>query len=245
MTFSPSNKGFGKQFINTTSQPVIFTLRNIGGGTATGSVTLTGANADQFEITSGGESFSLSQNQSKDIYVRFVPRSEGFKTAALLANGDSPCNDVSVTLSGTGTSLKVMPWIPLLLLNENNELPQPNSCGEGLPLTLSVLSFPETVTAGSSYDGSVIFRGGFEDIANPRIFLYIPYSGGGFDIIRSTSAPIVSNCSMNFSIRIPDGVTGTGNIFFKLIDYHDSVDNLWNWSNNAVSNEVSQTITVE
>jgi hypothetical protein len=142
-------------------------------------------------------------------------------------------------------AVNAMPWIPLLLFDENNELPQPNSCGEGLPLILSILSFPMTVTAGSSYDGSVTFQGGFEDIANPRVFSMISYLGGSFQIFRSTSAPTVRNCSMDFSIHIPDDLIGTGKIYFKLIDYDDSINILLNWSNNAVSNEISQNITVQ
>ena len=104
ITLSPSSQGFGDQAINTRSSAVTFTLRNKGGGTATGSVSLTGTNADQFEITSGGGSFSLTHGQSKDIYVRFVPTSEGSKTATLMVDGDSPCNDVSATLAGTGAT---------------------------------------------------------------------------------------------------------------------------------------------
>jgi hypothetical protein len=99
ITLSPSSHGFGDHTINTTSSAVTFTLSNKGGGSATGSVSLTGTNADQFEITSGGGSFSLSRDQSKDIYVRFAPTSAGWKTATLMVDGDSPCNDVSAYLT--------------------------------------------------------------------------------------------------------------------------------------------------
>jgi len=103
ITLSPSSQSFNDQAINTTSSAVTFTLINEGGGNATGSVSLTGTNADQFEITSGGGNFSLSHGQTKDIYVRFAPTSTGLKTATLFANGDFPCNDVSASLAGTGS----------------------------------------------------------------------------------------------------------------------------------------------
>ena len=51
-------------------------------------------------------------NQSKDIYIRFAPTSAGWKTAILLIDGNPPCNDVSVSLMGTGqtpASLSVTP----------------------------------------------------------------------------------------------------------------------------------------
>jgi hypothetical protein len=100
--FSPLNQDFGHQAINTTGDSVTFTLKNKGGGSATGSVSLTGTNADQFEITSGGGTFTLSHGQSKDILVRFTPTSTGIKTATLLADGNIPCNDVNASLTGTG-----------------------------------------------------------------------------------------------------------------------------------------------
>ena len=103
ITWSPSDHNFGEQLHDTTTDTVVFTLTNSQNGTATGSVSLTGPDADQFEITSGGGSFSLTHGQIMDVYVRFVPTSEGLKTATLMADGDSPANDVSASLEGTGT----------------------------------------------------------------------------------------------------------------------------------------------
>jgi hypothetical protein len=76
-------------------------------------------------------------------------------------------------------------------------------CVEGLPLTISDLSFPTTVTGGSSYDGSVAYQGSFEDIANPRMFLKIPFSGG-IALTSVASAPTASNCRIHFKGIIPD-----------------------------------------
>ncbi len=103
ITLSPSSNDFGERMYGTTSNDVKFTLKNKGASSATGSVFLTGANADQFEITSGDGPFSLVHNQSRDIYVRFIPTSEGIKTATLTIDADSPCNDASAYLTGTGT----------------------------------------------------------------------------------------------------------------------------------------------
>lgn len=142
------------------------------------------------------------------------------------------------------SEVKAMPWIPLLLLDEDNKLPQPSSCGEGLPLTLSDLSFPGTVTRGSYYDGSVNYQGTYEDITNPKMLSRIPYTGGHTTSVPAL-APTVSNCSINFSSHIPDNLLGTGTIYFKLIDYDDTFDTSYNWDNNAVSNELSQPITIQ
>ena len=103
ITLSPTSNDFGERMYGTSSNDVKFTLKNIGAGIATGSVFLTGTNADQFEITNGLGSFSLGYGQSKDVYVRFSPKSQGLKTAVLMADGDYPCNDASAYLEGAGT----------------------------------------------------------------------------------------------------------------------------------------------
>jgi hypothetical protein len=98
---TPSSYSFGDIQVGQCSGTHSFTLQNIGGGTATGSVSLTGAYADQFQVTSGGGSFSLGAGATKTINVRFCPTSTGFKTASLFADG-SNCNDDTSSLSGTG-----------------------------------------------------------------------------------------------------------------------------------------------
>jgi hypothetical protein len=43
---------------------------------------------------------------------------------------------------------------------------------------------------------------------------------------------------------IPVHLSGSGTIYFKLIDYDDNFDASYNWDNNSVSNELSQPITI-
>ncbi len=104
ITLTPTSYNFGNQNVNTTSSTYSFILKNTGGGTATGTVSLTGTYASQFEIYSGGGAFSLGTNVTKTVYVRFKPTAEGYKTATLMADGTSPCNDASASLAGTGVA---------------------------------------------------------------------------------------------------------------------------------------------
>lgn len=120
ITISPTSYGFEEQMCGTTSDTVSFTLVNSRNGTATGTVSLSGTNADQFKIVSGGGGFSLTHNQEKDISVQFAPASTGVKTATLTIEGDSPCNDLSVSLTGTGTA-------PVLSVSPNNQMVQADS----------------------------------------------------------------------------------------------------------------------
>ena len=118
----PLSHNFGDQLVGTSSSIVAFTLTNKGGGTATGSISLTDANSDQFEITSGGGSFSLSHGQSKEVDVRFMPTSTGLSTATLIVDGDSPCNDASASLAGVGTYpiLSVTPHYQIVLADSGS-----------------------------------------------------------------------------------------------------------------------------
>lgn len=103
LEFYPATRSFGEQEVGTAGNTSTFTLRNKGGGTAMGDVSLTGPDADQFEIVAGGGSFALTHDQSRDIQVRFTPTSTGEKTATLAVRADPPGIDLSATLTGTGT----------------------------------------------------------------------------------------------------------------------------------------------
>ncbi|GAH73093.1 unnamed protein product, partial [marine sediment metagenome] len=97
----PEGYNFGDVVVDTCSPEFNFTLTNVGTGTATGSVSLTGSNPVDFYITEGGGSFSLGANGQKSIKVKFCPTDLVPRYATLYANG-SNCNDDSSSLSGTG-----------------------------------------------------------------------------------------------------------------------------------------------
>jgi 3',5'-cyclic AMP phosphodiesterase CpdA len=98
---TPQGYDFGSIPVGSCSSEYEFTLQNIGSGTATGTVSLTGDNPNQFQITSGGGYFSLSTGQTKSIKVRFCPTSNGDKSSILIADGEN-CNDDSSSLLGKG-----------------------------------------------------------------------------------------------------------------------------------------------
>jgi len=64
---------------------------------------LSGANAREFAITSGGAPFTLAPAATRNVVVRFTPASAGSKSASLsLTSNDPDENPVVVALSGTG-----------------------------------------------------------------------------------------------------------------------------------------------
>ena len=119
------------------------------------------------------------------------------------------------------------------------------NCGTGIPLSISDLNFPTTVEDNSSYDGTVAYQGSFEDIANPLMIAKIPTSSGSSTYTLNFAPLTTQNCVLSFKCRIADGLSGTGPIYFKLVDYDDGIGLLDNWEDTAVSNEISQIITIE
>jgi len=72
------------------------------------STTLTGTHATQFSIISGGGAFTLKENESRNIVLRFKPTSSGTKSAILRFQSDAPAQSpFDVALSGTGASATI------------------------------------------------------------------------------------------------------------------------------------------
>ena len=92
-----------------------FTIRNTGGANLqVSATTLTGTDANQFAITSGGGSFTLAANATRSVAVRFAPTADGAKTAALsLASNDPDQSSFNVPLDGTGTTAPDIAVSPL------------------------------------------------------------------------------------------------------------------------------------
>jgi chitodextrinase len=113
--------------------------------------------------------------------------------------------------------------------------------GGGLPLVLSDLDFKDTVAGNSGQSGSVAYQGGFKDIANPVMALRLYTKTSTITTYVTSSSATANNCRINFLVGVPD-VSGTGTVSFRLVDYVSGQGN--NWENNAVSNIISKTVTI-
>ena len=172
--FNTDSHDFGEIKVGKESDPIDFILTNIGAGTASGSVSLSGSNPGQFKITSGSGSFSISAGSSKTIKVKFKPTSQGYKTANLDADG-SNCNDDSVALSGTGIANP--PYIELTPDEHDFSYIKVNSESDEFSFTL-------TNIGGQTAVGSVYLDG-----SNPGQFK-ITSGGGSFSLSAESSKTI-------------------------------------------------------
>ena len=67
------------------------------------SMTITGTDAAEYAITSGGGAFSIPPGNSHDVNVRFTPATAGLKSATLrVVNNDPDEGTIDIPLSGTG-----------------------------------------------------------------------------------------------------------------------------------------------
>ncbi|MBN2093092.1 choice-of-anchor D domain-containing protein, partial [candidate division KSB1 bacterium] len=110
----PTTWNFGSVTTGSFSDKT-FIISNTGsanlGVTAT---TLTGTNASEFIIQSGGGAFTLSPGGSRNIIIRFNPTSAGNKSAALrISSNDPDENPLLVNLTGQGSA----PSVPDISIN--------------------------------------------------------------------------------------------------------------------------------
>ncbi|MFN2394200.1 MAG: T9SS type A sorting domain-containing protein, partial [Bacteroidales bacterium] len=97
---TPSSWEFGQQSIESESEPVEFTIRNIGGGVLQVSpddITITGSNAESFILENLDNPVDLGPFETATVNVTFTPFTTGEKTAILSVL------DMEVPLSGIGT----------------------------------------------------------------------------------------------------------------------------------------------
>ncbi|GAB4341651.1 MAG: hypothetical protein Kow0037_28440 [Calditrichia bacterium] len=102
LSFSPTVLNYDSLQTGTSLQKTV-TITNIGGVNVNVSNSyLTGSNASEFSLVSGGAPFTLKPSQSRDMVVEFSPQSAGNKQAYLILESDAPSSPDMVTLQGTG-----------------------------------------------------------------------------------------------------------------------------------------------
>jgi hypothetical protein len=109
LTVTPDNTlNLGTVTVNNSNSKTIELLNSGNSVLKVTSVTLTGANADQFNLSgSSGTSFDIAAGATVKLTISFTPTSAGLKNASLTIanNSDNAQPSKIITLSGTGTLL--------------------------------------------------------------------------------------------------------------------------------------------
>ena len=114
ISLSPTSWNYGN-VITGNSNTNNFVISNTGSATLNISATnLTGTNASEFSIISGGGSFSIPASGNHTVQVQFAPATTGSKSASLQITSDDPDESpFYVTLSGTGMPQNTAPVVSI------------------------------------------------------------------------------------------------------------------------------------
>jgi probable HAF family extracellular repeat protein len=124
-TLAPTSLTFATQPLGTTSSAETVTLSN--SGTATFNITsisFTGADPGDFAQTNTCGS-SVAAGASCTISVTFTPEAINTRTASLSVSDDAPGSPQTVSLSGTGTEVKLVPSSLLFICEQRHNCPPP------------------------------------------------------------------------------------------------------------------------
>lgn len=96
-----SNLDFGAVDVGEVAEQTA-EVRNVGDGTLSGEITLSGSAA--YELTAGSGSFSLGEGATREVTVRFAPEDEGAAEAELriMHGADNEASPVTVPAIGEG-----------------------------------------------------------------------------------------------------------------------------------------------
>lgn len=112
ITGTPVN--FGDVAVGTQSDPMSFTIRSLGLLDLTfSSISLTSGDTDQFVFDPAPDTSDLASTETRQITLRFVPTSEGSKSAVVTVSSNDPDeSDVDVTVTGSGgVATSVSNWV--------------------------------------------------------------------------------------------------------------------------------------
>jgi hypothetical protein len=109
-SFSPATLAFPSQLINTTSSPLTEKLTNNGQAALTiTSITLTGAAASDYKITSNTCGSTLAVGKNCTVTVTFTPSALGSRNASLLYTDNACASPHTIAITGKGTEITFSP----------------------------------------------------------------------------------------------------------------------------------------
>lgn len=136
-----------------------FRIHNTGGSTlnltGTPRVQISGAAAADFRVVTQPSSSSMAVGNSVPFTIRFNPSAPGLRSATVsIASNDLLNNPYTITLSGIGTtggllSQRIVLNAPSLVLVNEGAVPLMAHATSGLPVTLTVLSGPATISGNT------------------------------------------------------------------------------------------------
>jgi hypothetical protein len=210
---SPDSKDYGQVFIGSSSNQIFVVSSEGTGELNVSSTDITGTDYNEFTITDGGGSFSLSPGSTHNITVSFNPDSTGSKNAILhLVSDDPDENPLDVPLSGQGVDIPV-PDINVEPASHNfGNVP----VDSGLIETFIISNEGTADLSVSSVIIEGVHLGDFHIISGSTTFILEPDSTENIEIQFAPLATGIRNASLKITSDDPDenitsvSLTGTG-----------------------------------
>jgi uncharacterized repeat protein (TIGR02543 family) len=155
ITVNPSAHDYGQVAVGGNSSQT-FVVSNAGNATLeVTNTTLTGGDAADFGIVSGGGSYFLSPGQTRNVVVRFSPASEGGKSTTLRFESNDPDDGTKdVSLDGAGVTTTTMFTLATNVVGGGSISLDPlgGSYEEGTVVTVTAIPASDFVFSGWSGD---------------------------------------------------------------------------------------------
>ncbi|HVZ60380.1 MAG TPA: choice-of-anchor D domain-containing protein, partial [Terriglobales bacterium] len=200
ISINPLSVTFANRNLNTTSPASTVSIGNTGNGDLIiSSLSISGANAAEFAVTSAGLPLTINPGGSTLVSVTFTPTTAGLRSASLNVGTNAPGSPNVVALSGTGIG-------PAVLVN-------PTALDFG-SLAVNTTSNPTQVTVSNSGNTDLVISNIALTGANTADFAFtaaarpITVTAGGNTTINVTFTPKQVG-ARTASLTITDNATGS------------------------------------
>ena len=197
ISVSPSPHGFGNVNVDQSSASQTFTITNISGHSLTVSqVGLTGADANQFDLTASGFPWAIPAGANRTFSVVFNPTSIGGKSANISITHNANGSPTNISLTGTGIA--------------------------NVPLPVTILNSPPNVATNQSVSPTLTWTLPENTPARAGIYVYIGTTNPPFNPANPTNnrvATLDANATIwNVSPALAHGIQ----YFWQIVPYNDA-----------------------
>ena len=204
ITVTPATNAFGDLIVGGSASQT-FQIRNDGNADLIVSgVSLTGADAAEFNIENGGGAVTLTPGQTHDVEVSFNPATVGAKSAALrISSNDANENPFDVALSGNGVPTPE----PNIAVSPSAHDFGTGYIGSSLTQTMTIYNHGSEVleVSGSSIAGANAAEFGFSGSSGP--FSIAPGDSQEVDIVFTPAIEGAKAATWQISSNDPDTPT--------------------------------------
>jgi hypothetical protein len=184
------------------STEAVFTIENTGDQSlaldGSPTVSIGGANPDQFSVTLQPASNSLAAGGTATFAVRFAPTSAGTKTATLsIANDDSDENPYDFAISGVGTAG------PEIEIRQASTLIADGTGSFAFPMTAANTPVTADFTINNLGDSDLVLTGG------GSLIQFGGTNASNFTVTVQPSGTIAAGASTTFTIRFAPTASGS------------------------------------